>query len=96
MARGGNMDALPGRGVQTDAMLAGPNASLEHDAKVGPGDGDSVYVKAAFQAKVRNRGLLYGPAEAIHLQMDRAILSCHQRHGCLPSARPHLRAPWTL
>ena len=73
-------------------MLAGPNASLEHDAKVGhPVMAiQQRYVKAAFQAKVRNRALLYGPAAAIHLQMDGAILSCHQRHGCLPSARPAL------
>ena len=40
-----------------------------------------------FQTKVRNRAMLYGPASAIHLQMDRAILSTVQRLPCLPSDR---------
>ena len=40
-----------------------------------------------FQTKVRNRAMLYGPASAIHLQMDRAILSTIQRLPSLPSHR---------
>jgi len=40
-----------------------------------------------FQTRVRNRAMLYGPASAIHLQMDRAILSAVQRLPMLPSDR---------
>ena len=43
--------------------------------------------KTEFQTKVRNRAMQYGPASAIHLQMDRAILSAVQRLPCLPSDR---------
>jgi proteasome maturation protein len=43
--------------------------------------------KTEFQTKVRNRAMQYGPASAIHLQMDRAILSTVQRLPCLPSDR---------
>lgn len=40
-----------------------------------------------FQAKVQNRAMLFGPASAMHLQMDRAMLSNVQRMPCLPSER---------
>ena len=43
--------------------------------------------RTEFQTKVRNRAMLYGPASAIHLQMDRAILSTVQRLPMLPSDR---------
>ena len=78
--------------VTPNAFQAGPNASLEQSAKVGhPVQAiQQRLVQSTFQTKVANRAMLFGPASAIHLHMDRQILSCHQRHGCLPSARPAL------
>ena len=73
-----------------DAGLPAPDLVLYLEVPVEVAEqrgeyGEERYEKREFQAKVRNRSMLYGPASAIHLQMDRALMSCVQRMPCLPS-----------
>ena len=76
------------RQAPREALLThAPGASLAEDAKTRhPVEMIQRNLpRTEFQAKVRNRSMLYGPASAIHLQMDRALMSCVQRMPCLPS-----------
>ena len=81
---------LPFLKTPRDRMSAqGAFEHLAYDAKmVHPIEAvQKRFPQTEFQAKVANRARVFGPASAMHLHMDRALLSCKQRLPGLTSRR---------
>ena len=66
----------PGQSMAEDAKARHPVEAIQRNLPL-----------TEFQAKVQNRAMLFGPASAMNLQMDRVMLSNVARMPCLESDR---------